>query len=99
MTTKPASSIPFAVTDLVFAFLGGGRGKSLTTQRCVFIFKRIADNYKMIGNAVPFDFARSLADQINEHLKDLDNKRCSRKTGKFKSFDEILNSKKETKKI
>lgn len=83
---------------IVIASLGGGRGKSLTTQRCVFIFKRIADNYKMNDNAVSFDFACILADRINEYLKYLDNKRCSRKMGKFKSFDEISNSEKEMKK-
>ena len=35
-----------------------------------FVYNRVADGYKMIGNAVPVKFARTLAESIKQHLKD-----------------------------
>ena len=35
-----------------------------------FVYNRVADGYKMIGNAVPVKFARILAESIKQHLKD-----------------------------
>ncbi|MBN1970183.1 MAG: DNA cytosine methyltransferase [Candidatus Delongbacteria bacterium] len=35
----------------------------------LFIYKNIADGYKMVGNAVPVEFARNLASVIYEDLK------------------------------
>jgi len=60
-----------------------------------FIYKRVSDGYKMIGNAVPVEFARRLADRISKDLKNSEVKNRSRKTGDFKSFDELSNSKKD----
>ena len=37
-----------------------------------FIYKRVSDGYKMIGNAVPVEFARRLAEQINSDLAGLE---------------------------
>jgi len=37
-----------------------------------FIYKRVSDGYKMIGNAVPVEFARRLASQIQDDLDGVD---------------------------
>lgn len=57
-----------------------------------FIYNRVSDGYKMIGNAVPVEFARRLAQQIMKDLKKEQINKYSRKKGTYKSFEE-LNSK------
>jgi len=52
-------------------------------------------SYKMIGNAVPVEFVFRLATRINKDFKDSEVKKRSRKTGKFKSFDELSKAKKD----
>lgn len=55
-----------------------------------FVYKRVADGYKMIGNAVPVEFARKLALAIAADLagaEDLTIK--SRASGKVYSFEEL----------
>ena len=58
MTTNPASSIPFAISELVkIASMGGGRGISRTMQSIESVFIKscsaILDN--MIGNSALFE--------------------------------------------
>jgi DNA (cytosine-5)-methyltransferase 1 len=60
-----------------------------------FVYRRISDGYKMIGNAVPVEFAFRLATRINKDLKDAEVNKRSRKTGDFKSFDELSKAKKD----
>lgn len=48
----------------------------------IFYYKNIAAGYKMIGNAVPVDLAKALADQIMKDLKKLDLKKLTPKKGK-----------------
>ena len=39
----------------------------------VFFYEQVADAYKMIGNAVPVEFAKRLALKIKKDMKRLDN--------------------------
>jgi len=40
-----------------------------------FKYTNIADGYKMIGNAVPVEFAKAIAKRIMKDLKDFDSKK------------------------
>jgi len=56
-----------------------------------FKYSRVSDGYKMIGNAVPVEFARRLAIKINNDLSDFKNQTLkSRSIGKVHTFDELL---------
>lgn len=45
-----------------------------------FIYDRIGDGYKMIGNAVPVEFARRLAESIKQRLSSLKKKKQSQRS-------------------
>ena len=57
----------------------------------VFSYTNVLDGYKMIGNAVPVEFAKRLATKI---FADVQNSgvlpRSSRRKGKLKTFDELI---------
>jgi DNA (cytosine-5)-methyltransferase 1 len=56
-----------------------------------FKYSRVSDGYKMIGNAVPVEFARRLASKIAEDLKGSENLALkSRVTGDIYTFQELL---------
>ena len=51
-------------------------------------YAQVANGYKMIGNAVPVEFAKKLALQIKSDLKRFDNKPLNfRKKGKLKNLN------------
>ena len=55
-----------------------------------FVYDKVADGYKMIGNAVPVEFARRLANQILEDVRRADvNLMKAPETGSVKHFDEL----------
>jgi DNA (cytosine-5)-methyltransferase 1 len=55
-----------------------------------FIYDRVADGYKMIGNAVPVEFANRLASKISEDLSTATYKLVKNpKIGEYKHFDEL----------
>jgi len=55
-----------------------------------FVYDKVADGYKMIGNAVPVEFARRLANQILEDVTRADvNLMKVPETGSVKHFDEL----------
>lgn len=57
----------------------------------VFKYSRVSDGYKMIGNAVPVEFARRIADRIAKDLIDYQNlKPKSRVRGDVYTFEELL---------
>lgn len=57
----------------------------------VFKYARVSDGYKMIGNAVPVEFARRLAVRIAEDLKDCQSLTLkSRASGKVYTFKELF---------
>jgi len=57
-----------------------------------FKYSRVSDGYKMIGNAVPVEFARRLASKIAEDLKGCESLPIkSRATGDVYTFEELLN--------
>ena len=78
----------------------GSPYRRLTVRECAaiqtfppdhrFIYQRVSDGYKMIGNAVPVKFAEHLAMQI---LRDIDVPEVKLKSkpsvGSFKRFDEL----------
>lgn len=49
----------------------------------------------MIGNAGSIEALHRLVDRINKDLKNLESKKRYQNTNKFKSYDELLNSKKD----
>jgi hypothetical protein len=49
----------------------------------------------MIGNAVSVESSFRLATRINKEFKDSEEKKWSRKTEEFKSFDELSKAKKD----
>ena len=55
-----------------------------------FVYSRVSDGYKMIGNAVPVEFGRRLAVQIMSDLKSVKISKPSRKKGTYKSFEELI---------
>ena len=56
-----------------------------------FHYSRVSDGYKMIGNAVPVEFARRLATRIAADLKDCQTLALrSRATGEVFTFEELL---------
>jgi DNA (cytosine-5)-methyltransferase 1 len=56
-----------------------------------FKYARVSDGYKMIGNAVPVEFAKRLAGRIAEDLKDCQSLTLkSRASGKVYTFKELL---------
>ena len=52
-------------------------------------------SYAMIGNAVSAESSFRLATRINKDFKDSEEKKWSRRTGEFKSFDELSKAKKD----
>lgn len=55
-----------------------------------FVYNRVADGYKMIGNAVPVEFARKLALKIKADLQGTENLALkSRARGDVFSFEEL----------
>lgn len=56
-----------------------------------FKYTRVADGYKMIGNAVPVEFAKRLAMQISSDAKDFINlDQRTRREGRVYTFAELL---------
>ncbi len=55
----------------------------------IFHYKSVGDGYKMIGNAVPVEFARRLALQINLDLAGVEVNPRSRKRGEIFTFEEL----------
>ena len=56
-----------------------------------FHYSRVSDGYKMIGNAVPVEFARRLATRIAADLKGCQTLALrSRATGEVFTFEELL---------
>jgi len=53
-----------------------------------FVYSRISDGYKMVGNAVPVEFARQMASQILQDLKGRRRQTKSPKNGTITRFDE-----------
>lgn len=82
------------------AGVADGVYRRLTVRECAeiqtfprkhkFIYKKVSDGYKMIGNAVPVNFARHLASQIMHDLtiKDVVLRR-EPKPGTHKRFDQL----------
>ena len=58
-----------------------------------FVYKRVSDGYKMIGNAVPVEFARRLANQIMKDLKNERIEKYSKRKGTYMSFEELIRRK------
>jgi DNA (cytosine-5)-methyltransferase 1 len=55
-----------------------------------FHYSRVSDGYKMIGNAVPVEFARRLASRIGEDLKGCETLALrSRATGEVFNFEDL----------
>lgn len=54
-----------------------------------FVYRNVSDGYKMIGNAVPVEFAEALAKKIREDLKDDFRSPNPTQPGEIKHFDEI----------
>jgi len=55
-----------------------------------FHYSRVSDGYKMIGNAVPVEFARRLASRIGEDLKGCETLALrSRATGEVFTFEDL----------
>jgi len=55
-----------------------------------FKYSRVSDGYKMIGNAVPVEFARRLASRIADDLKGCKSIALkSRVTGEVFTFEEL----------
>lgn len=55
-----------------------------------FKYSRVSDGYKMIGNAVPVAFAKSLASKISDDLRDCENLALkSRAHGHVHTFEEL----------
>jgi len=56
----------------------------------IFSYKNVLDGYKMIGNAVPVEFARQLAEKIKQDFKLLaPNKSNASKVGEIAHFNEL----------
>jgi DNA (cytosine-5)-methyltransferase 1 len=56
-----------------------------------FVYNRVADGYKMIGNAVPVEFARKLALKIKSDLQGTENLALkSRARGEVYSFEDLV---------
>lgn len=55
----------------------------------VFYYDKIADGYKMIGNAVPVTFAQHLASKIATDLGNMDFSTTSKKKGEIARFEEL----------
>jgi DNA (cytosine-5)-methyltransferase 1 len=57
----------------------------------VFRYRNVLDGYKMIGNAVPVEFARRLALQIKSDLKSSTpiGNRGKQRSGEVRSFDDL----------
>jgi DNA (cytosine-5)-methyltransferase 1 len=72
----------------VRAFVEGGDYRRLSVRECAriqtfsddhkFIYDYLADGYKMIGNAVPVNFAENLARQILADIAEFDNRKRSK---------------------
>ncbi len=59
----------------------------------IFHYTNVLDGYKMIGNAVPVEFAKRLATKIYEDVQSSGVlPRSSRRKGKLKTFDELASS-------
>jgi DNA (cytosine-5)-methyltransferase 1 len=54
-----------------------------------FIYDNVADGYKMIGNAVPVEFAKRLAEKIKHDLEGATKHRAPLQAGKIKHFSEL----------
>ena len=57
--------------------------------------KNLRLSYAMIGNAVSVESPFRFATLINKDFKDSEEKKWSRRTGEFKSFDELSKAKKD----
>lgn len=55
----------------------------------VFIYENVADGYKMIGNAVPVEFAKQLARKISSDLEGFKRSNNPTAKGAIKHFDEV----------
>jgi DNA (cytosine-5)-methyltransferase 1 len=53
-----------------------------------FIYDNVANGYKMVGNAVPVEFARRIALTIAKDVRNFKPKRTKR-TGEIRTFDEL----------
>jgi DNA (cytosine-5)-methyltransferase 1 len=99
----PSAPKMVVVKKDVRAFVDGKKYRRLTVREAariqtfpddfIFQYKNVLAGYKMIGNAVPVEFGRRLASQIAQDLDTADPlPRSSRRKGKLKSFDELINS-------
>ena len=51
-------------------------------DKFTFVYSNLADGYKMVGNAVPVDFAKVLAKQIKSDLQQKNSKTLIKKESK-----------------
>jgi DNA (cytosine-5)-methyltransferase 1 len=56
-----------------------------------FVYSRISHGYKMIGNAVPVEFARRLAERIRKDLK-AQPKSAQNRKGAVRTFEDLASS-------
>lgn len=76
----PISPEMVKIEDDKWKFKSDGKVRRLSVRECakiqtfpdnfIFYYDRIDDGYKMIGNAVPVNFAEAIAKQIKEDLKE-----------------------------
>ena len=55
----------------------------------IFEYQNVTNGYKMIGNAVPVEFARAMADQIAQDLDGCSKSTSKLKRGEIKHFSEL----------
>jgi DNA (cytosine-5)-methyltransferase 1 len=55
----------------------------------IFVYDRVSDGYKMVGNAVPVEFARQLALKISHDLRGRRRRFSGSTTGSIRRFDEL----------
>ena len=88
-----------------FAFESGSETlyRRLTVRECarvqtfpdehIFLYEKIVDGYKMIGNAVPVDFARNIASQISRDLSSFPVRlELERAPGQITTFEALANN-------
>tara|TARA_B100000242_G_C43031556_1_gene480613 strand:+ start:56 stop:1108 length:1053 start_codon:yes stop_codon:yes gene_type:complete len=79
----PSSPKMIKVKKDVCKFSGSRKPRRLTIRECAalqtfpndfkFLYSNLNDGYKMIGNAVPVNFSKELAEKIKKDLKKFDN--------------------------
>jgi DNA (cytosine-5)-methyltransferase 1 len=64
----------------------------------LFIYKNVVDGYKMIGNAVPVEFAKRIANEIRRDLSSYPVSVSSQRSpGEIRTFSELANDRVELK--